>query len=66
MERCPFCGTIAEMIWVRAHYQCANCGQITVPCCNGETADECPLPDGADRVDYQSVPSEPQSARGPD
>ncbi len=38
-ERCPFCGQISQMIWVRAHYQCATCGQIVVPCCNGETAD---------------------------
>jgi len=40
-ERCQICGQVAEMIWVRAHYQCAACGQVTVPCCNGETA--CPV-----------------------
>lgn len=42
-ERCPVCGQLAEMIWVRAHYQCAACGQIVMACCNGETALACPL-----------------------
>lgn len=42
-ERCPFCGQSSRMIWVRAHYQCEACGQITVPCCNGETAFGCPV-----------------------
>jgi hypothetical protein len=41
-ERCPFCGQTSGVIWVRAHYQCAACGQVVVPCCNGETADACP------------------------
>jgi hypothetical protein len=38
MERCLFCGQIVQMIWVHGHYQCARCHQITVPCCDGETA----------------------------
>jgi hypothetical protein len=38
MERCMVCGQIAEMIWVHGHYQCSTCRQVTVPCCNGETA----------------------------
>ena len=42
-ERCPVCGQVAEMIWVRAHYQCAACGQVVMACCNGETALACPL-----------------------
>ena len=41
-ERCPFCGQPSRMIWVRAHYQCDACGQVVVPCCNGETALDCP------------------------
>ncbi len=46
-ERCPFCGQASEMIWVRAHYQCSACGQIVVPCCNGETAFDCPAEAGS-------------------
>jgi|ThiBio_1000_plan_1041568.scaffolds.fasta_scaffold28833_2 hypothetical protein len=42
-ERCPVCGQVAEMIWIRAHYQCAACGQVVLACCNGETAFACPL-----------------------
>jgi hypothetical protein len=38
MERCYFCGQLATMVWVHGHYQCSHCRQITVPCCNGETA----------------------------
>jgi hypothetical protein len=45
-ERCPFCGQVSEVVWVRAHYQCASCGQVVIPCCNGETA--CDFP-GASR-----------------
>lgn len=38
MERCMFCGQVAEMIYVHGHYQCSRCHQVTVPCCNGEMA----------------------------
>ena len=51
-ERCPVCGQVAEMIWVRAHYQCAACGQVVMACCNGETALACPL-------DADALPPEP-------
>lgn len=56
-ERCPVCGQLAEMIWVRAHYQCAACGQIVMACCNGETALACPL-----EAAYPPPESEPTSA----
>jgi hypothetical protein len=55
-ERCPMCGQLAEMIWVRAHYQCAACGQITVPCCNGETA--CPVEADPTRDQFTDRPIE--------
>jgi hypothetical protein len=42
-ERCPFCGLVSGVIWVRAHYQCVSCGQVIVPCCNGETAANSPV-----------------------
>jgi hypothetical protein len=43
------------MIWVRAHYQCAVCGQVVMACCNGETALACPLEADAPRSDAQPV-----------
>lgn len=56
LERCPVCGQVAEMIWVRAHYQCAVCGQVVMACCNGETALACPL-----EVNDTREPAHPQS-----
>lgn len=32
---CPFCGQFAGYVFVHGHYQCANCGQNVVPCCEG-------------------------------
>lgn len=55
MERCPVCGQVAEMIWVRAHYQCAACGQVVMACCNGETALACPLEADAPRSEPHTV-----------
>ncbi|HEX5370524.1 MAG TPA: hypothetical protein VFY10_14010 [Dehalococcoidia bacterium] len=55
MERCPVCGQVAEMIWVRAHYQCAACGQVVMACCNGETALACPLDADAPRSEPRLV-----------
>jgi hypothetical protein len=48
---------MAEMIWVRAHYQCAACGQIVMACCNGETALACPLEADTPHPDMHSVSS---------
>jgi GNAT superfamily N-acetyltransferase len=35
VERCPFCGTPAPVIWVHGHGQCAFCGTNREPCCDG-------------------------------
>lgn len=32
---CPFCGQFAGYVFVHGHYQCANCGQNVIPCCEG-------------------------------
>ncbi len=34
-EPCPFCGQFAGYVFVHGHYQCLNCGQNVVPCCEG-------------------------------
>jgi hypothetical protein len=52
MERCGFCGHVATMIWVHGHYQCSHCRQITVPCCNGETAG-CVVPQPEQRIEQE-------------
>jgi hypothetical protein len=54
-ERCLMCGQVAEMIWVRAHYQCAACGQVVMACCNGETALACPLESDTPRPEPRTV-----------
>lgn len=59
-ERCPFCGQASEMLWVRAHYQCAACGQVVVPCCNGETA--CVFPHESGSLKPRSLRSGRQTA----
>jgi hypothetical protein len=32
---CPFCGQFAGYVFVHGHYQCNNCGQNVMPCCEG-------------------------------
>ncbi len=39
-EPCPFCGSINEPIFVHGHYQCQNCGQNVMPCCEGNDASD--------------------------
>lgn len=68
-ERCPVCGQVAEMIWVRAHYQCAACGQVVLACCNGETALACPLdadgsPPNAPLVSFESEQPAERAGKG--
>ena len=37
-QLCSFCHREHEAVYVHGHYQCTNCKQVIVPCCNGETA----------------------------
>ena len=36
---CSFCHQENKVVYVHGHYQCTNCKQVIVPCCNGETAE---------------------------
>jgi hypothetical protein len=60
MERCIICGHLAEMVWIHGHYQCSRCHQVTVPCCNGETAQHDP---SLQRVGATGVRREERSTR---
>lgn len=35
---CPFCGTIAQPVYIHGHYQCVTCKTNIDPCCGGEQA----------------------------
>lgn len=35
-QRCVYCGTRADIIWVHGHGQCSNCGINIEECCRGE------------------------------
>jgi RimJ/RimL family protein N-acetyltransferase len=35
VERCPFCGAPAPIIWVHGQGQCLFCGMNREPCCDG-------------------------------
>ncbi len=34
---CPYCGLVAGQTFVHGQFQCNNCKQNVIPCCNGET-----------------------------
>ena len=38
--RCPYCGQIAELVWIHGHGQCSACGTNVDECCRGEAAPE--------------------------
>ncbi|MFN8012734.1 MAG: hypothetical protein U0P81_15300 [Holophagaceae bacterium] len=38
--RCPYCGQIAELVWIHGHGQCSVCGTNVDECCRGESSDE--------------------------
>ncbi len=35
MDTCQYCHR-GELVWISSHYECRNCGQVNVDCCNGE------------------------------
>ena len=37
-ERCPYCTSVLQVIWVHGHGQCASCGINVEPCCSGAPA----------------------------
>lgn len=37
IQRCLYCGQVAELVWVHGHGQCSNCGINTQECCRGES-----------------------------
>lgn len=41
-DRCPRCGTLAPLIYVHGHAQCAACGSNILDCCQGAACDPAP------------------------
>jgi len=40
---CTRCCSL-DIIWVHGHSQCRMCGLVLDACCNGEKAQQCPVP----------------------
>ena len=43
---CDFCGYLAPMVFVHGHYQCTQCHQVCVTCCEGSSNFEIQIPIG--------------------
>ena len=40
LRTCPFCGSVAAVVHVHGHGQCARCGGNVEPCCTGAGHDD--------------------------
>ncbi|QTD47888.1 hypothetical protein [Sulfidibacter corallicola] len=40
-DRCPWCSTPLNIVWVHGHGQCAACGINMEPCCSGSPTEDC-------------------------
>ena len=46
LNRCDFCGHLSPMVFVHGHYQCTQCYQVCITCCEGSSNCEIQIPIG--------------------
>ena len=46
LNRCDFCGHLSPMVFVHGHYQCTQCHQVCITCCEGSSNCEIQIPMG--------------------